>query len=87
MISFFHLVIFNVEKIFHNITCTEVLTGNKFTKIMHRMNRFKLISVRQLKTFQNFVDQVLRVATCQGNVRKKLNFLQVKEKMSGNFGI
>ena len=38
------------------------------------------------------ISPVLRVATCQGKVREKQNFLQVRElsgnfeKMSGNFG-
>ena len=44
----------------------------------------------EITTFR--VQQVLRVATCQGKVREKQNFLQVRElsgnfeKMSGNFG-
>ena len=39
-----------------------------------------------------FTPELLRVATCQGKVREKQNFLQVRElsgnfeKMSGNFG-
>ena len=59
-------------------------------------NVFKLISVKyqncvNFRQFQCFPNN-RRVATCQGKVREKQNFLQVRElsgnfeKMSGNFG-